>query len=94
MLTNTFIQLSTRIFTKAKIHSQWTTLTYEQARIHTDTVTFMLTCKNSQTFQMTKTLKKCSKHLLTKNAHSLAPTNVMKISLTCQHTFRLFIETS
>ena len=43
------IQLSTHIFTKAKIYSQWTTLTYEQAGIHTDTVTFMLTCKNSQT---------------------------------------------
>lgn len=49
VLTNTFIQLSTHIFTNAKIYSQGTTLTYEQARIHTDTVTFMLTCKNAQT---------------------------------------------
>ena len=49
MLTNTFIQTSTHIFTPAKIYSQWTALTYEQAQIHTDTVTFMLTCKNVQT---------------------------------------------
>ena len=35
--------------------------------------------------------KKCSKHFLTKNAHTLAPTNVMKILLICQHTFRLLI---
>ena len=49
MLRNTFIQSSTHIFTKAKIYAQWTTLTDEQAQIHTDTVTFMLTCKNAQT---------------------------------------------
>ena len=47
-------------------------------------------CSNKK-IQITNTLKKCSKHLLAKNAHSLAPTNVMKISLTCQHTFRLLI---
>ena len=49
MLRNTFIQSSTHIFTKAKIYLQWTALTDEQAQIHTDTVTFMLTCKSAQT---------------------------------------------
>ena len=49
MLTNTFIQSSTHIFTKAEIYSQWTALTYKQAQIHTDTVTFMLMCKSAQT---------------------------------------------
>ena len=49
MITNTFIQSSTHIFTKAKIYSQWTALTDEQAQIHTNIVTFMLTCKNAQT---------------------------------------------
>ena len=43
MLRNTFIQSSTHIFTKAKIYLQWTALTDEQAQIHTDTVTFILT---------------------------------------------------
>ena len=49
MLTNTFVQSSTHMFTKAKIYSQWTALTYEQAQIHIDTVTFMLMCKSAQT---------------------------------------------
>ena len=37
----------------------------------------MQKCSN-KSIQRTKTLKTCSKHLLTKNTHSLAPTNVIK----------------
>ena len=92
MLTNTFIQSSTHIFTKAKIYSQWTALTDDRLKY---TLTLSHLCSRAKMLKQknpnNKYTKKCSKHFLTKNAHTLAPTNVMKILLICQHTFRLLI---